>query len=344
MNKKLMTLLLIVLLSAAAAVIWWRYTVTHEKSDKITLYGQIDLRDVQLAFSEQEYVTSILVEEGAQVKKGQLLASLKKNKLEAQLAQAQAQVQAQREVVLRNTNGSRPQEIEQAAAQLKAAHTRMVNAQILVNRLSETVVTGASTEQEYDDAIASLKVAKADVEVQREAYDLAKEGFRKEDIAESKATLKAQEAALDLLKIRYGELELRAPVDGVIRSRVIEVGEIASPTRTAFVIAITSPKWVRAYLPEPDLGKVIEGMKAQVFTDSFDEPFTGTVGFISPQAEFTPKRVETTQLRTQLVYETRIWVEDKENRLKLGMPVTVNILPAEFNAGIDTSTSESAVN
>ena len=339
-----MILLLIVLLSAAAAVLWWRFTLTHEKSDMITLYGQIDLRDVQLAFSEQEYVTSILVEEGAQIKKGQLLASLKKNKLEAQLAQAQAQVQAQREVVLRNTNGSRPQEIEQAAAQLKAAQTRMANAQILVNRLSETVVTGASTEQEYDDAIASLKVAKADVEVQREAYDLAKEGFRKEDIAEAKATLKAQEAALDLLKIRYGELELRAPVDGVIRSRVIEVGEIASPTRTAFVIAITSPKWVRAYLPEPDLGKVIEGMKAQVVTDSFDKPFTGTVGFISPQAEFTPKRVETTQLRTQLVYETRIWVEDKENRLKLGMPVTVNIFPVESDAGIDTSTSESALN
>ena len=344
MNKKLMALLLIVLLSAAAAVIWWRFTVTHEKSDMITLYGQIDLRDVQLAFSEQEYVTSILVEEGEQVKKGQLLASLKKNKLEAQLAEANAQVQAQREVVLRYTNGSRPQEIEQAAAQLEAAQTRMVNSQILVDRLSETVVTGASTEQEYDDAIASLNVAKADVLAQSEAYDLAKEGFRKEDIAEAKATLKAQEAALDLMEIRYSELELRAPVDGIIRSRVIEVGEIASPSRTAFVIAITSPKWVRAYLPEPDLGKVLEGMKAQVVTDSFEKPFTGTVGFISPQAEFTPKRVETTQLRTQLVYETRIWVEDQENRLKLGMPVTVYISPVELSGNAEISKPESVLN
>lgn len=343
MSKKRTVALIIVLLSTAALV-WWRFIPTQEKADTITLYGQIDLRDVQLAFTEQEYVTSILVEEGAQVTKGQLLASQKKNKLEAQLAEASARLQAQHAVVMRYEKGLRPQEVEQTAAQLNAAQIRMENSQALVNRLSKTVMTGASTEREYDDAIAALKVAKADVQVQHKAYDLAQEGFRKEDVSEAQAVLKAQQAALNLLQIRYSELDLRAPVDGIIQSRVIEVGEIANPSRTAFVIAITTPKWVRAYLPEPDLGKVKEGMQAKVYTDSFEKPFTGTVGFISPQAEFTPKRVETTQLRTQLVYETRIWVDDLENTLKLGMPVTVELSPVNAENGADTSATEPVLN
>lgn len=104
----------------------------------------------------------------------------------------------------------------------------------------------------------------------------------------------------------------------------MEPGEVAAPGRTVFSLALTAPKWVRAYLSEPDLGFIVQGMEAKVYSDSFPgEAFNGTVGFISSAAEFTPKFVQTTELRTQLVYEIRIWLEDLDNRLRLGMPVTV---------------------
>jgi HlyD family secretion protein len=128
------------------------------------------------------------------------------------------------------------------------------------------------------------------------------------------------------LDIRLSDTELKAPSAGVIQSRLIEPGEMVSPTRPAFTLALTDPKWVRAYVSEPDLGRVKEGQSATVISDSWpDQQFTGRIGFISPAAEFTPRSVETTDLRTSLVYEVRVWVEDPENKLRLGMPATVEL-------------------
>ena len=101
---------------------------------------------------------------------------------------------------------------------------------------------------------------------------------------------------------------------------------MAGPTRPIFILALTDPKWVRAYVPEPQLGRINLGMKARIFSDSFPgQPIDGWVGFLSPVAEFTPRAVQTEDLRTQLVYEARIMVNDEKDRLRLGMPVTVII-------------------
>jgi HlyD family secretion protein len=115
-----------------------------------------------------------------------------------------------------------------------------------------------------------------------------------------------------------------APTDAVVRTRLMEPGEMASPQKPVFSLAITNPKWVRAYVSERDLGRVHPGMRAQVAVDSFPERrFEGWVGFISPVAEFTPKPVQTTELRTSLVYEVRVFVKDAADDLRLGMPATV---------------------
>ena len=101
---------------------------------------------------------------------------------------------------------------------------------------------------------------------------------------------------------------------------------MAGPTRPVFTLALTDPKWVRAYIPEPELGRIRLGMQARIFSDSFPgQAMNGWVGFISPQAEFTPKTVQTEELRTKLVYEARIYVKDDQDRLRLGMPVSVII-------------------
>jgi HlyD family secretion protein len=160
--------------------------------------------------------------------------------------------------------------------------------------------------------------------VNEKALDLTVIGPRKEDIAQNEAQLRANEAQLGLLRQQLVDAELIAPVDSVIRTRILEPGDMASPQRPVFTLAITDPKWVRAYVSEPDLGKVHSGMAATVRVDSFpNRRFDGWVGFVSPVAEFTPKTVQTEELRTSLVYEVRVFVKDPSDELRLGMPATV---------------------
>jgi HlyD family secretion protein len=122
------------------------------------------------------------------------------------------------------------------------------------------------------------------------------------------------------------DTQLYAPASGVIQDRLLEPGDMATPQTPVFTLALDDPVWVRAYLPEPLLGKAALGMKAWITTDGFPgKRFKGWVGFISPVAEFTPKSVETTQLRSQLVYRVRIFACNPDHRLRLGMPATVTI-------------------
>jgi HlyD family secretion protein len=122
------------------------------------------------------------------------------------------------------------------------------------------------------------------------------------------------------------DAQLTAPLDAVVRSRLAEPGEMASPQKPAFSLAITDPKWVRAYVSETDLGHVHPGTAATITVDAFaGRSFSGWVGFISPVAEFTPKTVQTPDLRTSLVYEIRVFVKDPGDELRLGMPATVHL-------------------
>ena len=156
------------------------------------------------------------------------------------------------------------------------------------------------------------------------ALDLAVIGPRQEDILQAEAQLKANEAQWNFLRQQLADAQLMAPSDAVVRSRLMEPGEMASPQKPVFSLAITDPKWVRAYVSEPDLGKVHSGMAASVVVDSFpNRRFEGWVGFISPVAEFTPKAVQTEELRTSLVYEVRVFVKDPSDELRLGMPASV---------------------
>ncbi|WP_042996449.1 HlyD family efflux transporter periplasmic adaptor subunit, partial [Bordetella bronchiseptica] len=175
-------------------------------------------------------------------------------------------------------------------------------------------------------AAARLRVARAQAETQAKALQLALLGPRDEDIAEAAAQWQASQAELALLRHRLAQAELKAPTDAVVRARLLEPGDMASPQRPVYTLALTEPKWVRAYLSEPDLGRVRPGMRARVYTDSQpDRAIDGQVGYISSVAEFTPKTVQTETLRTSLVYEIRIRVDDPQDRLRLGMPATVRL-------------------
>lgn len=253
--------------------IYW-FSQTHSQADDVTIYGNIDIRQVQTAFYVNGRILHMYVQEGDRVKKGQLLAELDPIRFQ--------------QTVLRSRG------------QLAAQEATLKNAQILLQRNQALVSSQAVSRQNLDDASSSHAVAQQTLQANRAALALAEQ-----DLIDSK---------------------LYAPLDGIIQDRILEPGDMVTPQNTVFSLALDNPLWVRAYLPEKLLGQVQLGMKAWIHSDSFpDRRFAGWVGFISPIAEFTPKNVETTELRTELVYQVRVYACNPKHDLRLGMPVTVNI-------------------
>lgn len=315
---------LVVIAAAAAAGAWWLVSRPAAPAP-LVLYGNIDLRQVDLPFNDNGRIEAVLVEEGDRVKQGQVLARLDTSRLVPAVAQAEARAVAQAATVEKLHNGSRPEEIAQARANLAQARADAENAALQFQRRLRLVSNGTISRQDYDNAKAALDMANARVELNRKALDLQLAGPRKEDIAAAEAELRADQAQLALARQELADAVLKAPTDATVRSRLMEPGEMAAPTRPVLSLAVTDPKWVRAYVSEPDLGRIRPGETAAVTVDSFpNRRFAGWVGFISPVAEFTPKTVETTQLRTSLVYEVRVFVKDPGDTLRLGMPATVS--------------------
>lgn len=317
--------ILAVLVSAVVlGVRHYLHTEENPSVSELKIFGNIDIRKVDLAFNEQERIVQVLVEEGDRVAAGQVLARLQSNRLEAQIREIEAKIAAQQEVVKRLETGTRQQVIEQARAEVAAARARLKNTTQNFERIKKMSRAGATSQQTLDNAQALLDVDQAQLKVKEKALNLALEGPRKEDIAAARNNLETLKASLSFLKIRLADMTLTSPTTGVVQNRILEPGEMASPDRPVVILALTDPKWVRAYMPEPYLGRINLGMKAKIFSDSFpDQRFEGWIGFISPVAEFTPKTVETEDLRTKLVYEVRVFVHDSKDLLRLGMPVTV---------------------
>jgi HlyD family secretion protein len=313
-------------LAALGALVGW-LAHRHARTPGIVLYGNVDLREVDLAFNGSERIASVRVQEGDRVRKGQILATLSTRRLEPQLEQAEALAAAQRAALARLRHGSRPQQIAQARANLALAQAEALVAQENDRRVAHLFRASdgrAVSRQDLDTAQAQADVGAARVDVSRKALELAVLGPRQEDIAQAAAVLAADSAHVRLLEQQLRDAELRAPLAAVVRSRIAEPGDMASPQKAAFTLAILDPKWVRAYVSETELGRVHPGMPASVRVDAFPgRRFAGWVGYISPVAEFTPKTVETSDLRSSLVYQVRVFVSDPRDDLRLGMPATV---------------------
>jgi HlyD family secretion protein len=326
MKKRLV--LVAVLAIIVAVVAGWYFSRPSGNKDTLVLFGNVDIRQVSLAFNGSERVVDMRVQEGDRVEAGQVLATLDTRTLTLQIAQAEAQINVQEQALLRLRNGTRPEEVAQARAEVAAARADTDLAAQLLKRLQNIERTSgeAVSQQDLDNARSRRRVAQAQLENNQKALQLAVIGPRKEDIAQAEAQLKVSQAELALLKHQLSLYELKSPIGAVVRSRLLEPGDMASPQRPVYALAITDPKWVRAYVSEVDLGRIKPGMGARVVTDSHpNQPILGRVGYISSVAEFTPKIVQTEELRTSLVYEVRVFVKDVNDRLRLGMPATVLI-------------------
>jgi len=265
-------------------------------------------------------------QEGDRVNKGDLLASLDKTRLQHATDQAAARVAAQQEVVAKLKAGTRPEEIRRLRAEVEAARITAANAERTSHRLTDLTTRKLAAEEQADNARAAADAAKARRRAAEAALHLAEAGPRREDIAAAEAALQADQAQLALVRRQLADADLYAPADGVIQDRLLEPGDMASPQRPVYSLALTNPLWVRAYVGETDLGRIHPGMHATVHSDSFPgKSYDGWVGFISPTAEFTPKSVETREVRTDLVYQVRIFVCNPQNQLRLGMPAVATI-------------------
>jgi len=338
MRKIVIIILALVLLGGGGYLAYRTFCPECVDTGALTLYGNVDIRQVNLAFKDSERIRDVLVEEGDVVEPGQKLAQLKTQRLEAQIKALRAGVEAQKYVVIQLENGSRPEEIQQARAEERQALAERNLTKRTFDRQSSLLERGANAQQDLDDARAQYDVAKAKYQVAIQNRILMEKGARWEEIASAKASLNKLQADLDALNVQLDESSLYAPTRAVVRSRNLEPGDMASPQSPVFTLGVMDPKWVRTYVPEDKLGHIKPGMRGYAVADSWpDRHIEGWVGFISSTAEFTPRSVETPELRTSLVYEVRLNVHDPDNELRLGMPVTVHFEPQADSGAQDAA-------
>lgn len=255
-------------------IIWLAYFLFYEEKRKneLVLYGNVDVRLVDIGFRVPGRVDRLYFEEGDIVRAGDLMAVLDKTPYDSQ--------------------------VQQADANVKAVEVNLNNAEILLRRRQELIGVGGVSQEDLDNALANRD--------------------------QLKASLNQQQSALQVQVDDLAYTEVFAPTEGTILTRIREPGTVVNASDPVYTLSVASPVWIRAYVDEPDLGKIAYGMEAKIFTDS-GSVYTGRIGFISPMAEFTPKTVQSTQLRTDLVYRLRIYADNPDWGLKQGMPVTVKL-------------------
>ena len=379
-----------VLLAAVGAAFWMFRRAGKQPDNRLTVSGNIELTEVNIGFKTAGRLVERAVDEGDNVKKGQIIARLDRDQLnaqrqresasvassEAQLVQAETAVDLQRATLAADIetrrgdlaaaearltelkNGSRPQEkkdahaaVEAAAAELERAKNDWARAQTLYKNDDISTAQRDQYRKNFENADAMYKSA-------REREDLVLAGPRQEQIAAQAAQVERARGALKMaeanaleLKRRQEEITTRhaeiarskanvslidtqlndtvaaSPVDGVVLVKSADVGEVLAPGTSVVTVGDIDHPWIRAYINETDLGKVKIGSPVKVTTDSFkDKTFNGRISFISSQAEFTPKQIQTQQERVKLVYRIKIDVDNPGRALKSNMPVDAEIL------------------
>ena len=326
MNKKPLVIGLVLLAIAAGA--YFTLRGSHGTAQALTLYGNVDIRETSLAFRAAGRVLAVKVDEGSVVKPGDVLAELDPEPLRNNVQAAEAAVAA---VTARNAlmhKGYRAEDQAQAQARVQAARAALTEAELQLKRQQQLAPEGASPQRLLDSAQSQRDQAAANLRQAEEQYRELSTGYRKEEIAESDGLLAQARANLEIARLALRDATLAAPSAGIILTRAVEQGSMVQVGTPAFSLSLTEPVWVRAYVNETQMGKFSTGTQVSLQTDSQpDHRYQGVVGFVSPSAEFTPKTVETADLRTSLVYRLRIVVQNPDAQLLQGMPVTVRLAP-----------------
>ena len=316
------------ILGALSAAIFNACSINGEKETRF--YGNVDVRTVSLAFRVSGRLDQINFDEGEKVKKGDVIARLDDDIYKENLNQIEASIAMQKAKVAKLEKGYRVEEIKKGEAKLLQSGVERDRLKKEFNRVSKLFKENSISEQEYDNAKAAYEQAGAQYLYAQSSLEILKNGYEKEDILSAKAALASLEAQKNLHKINLEDTVLYAPNDGTIITRAYEKGSIVSPSQPVVELAKDDEYWVRSYMNEKYLGIIKTGLKAAIHTDSGNR-YKGVVSFISPIAEFTPKTVQTEDLRTDLVYRFRIVLKDFDDGVKQGMPVTITFENINFD-------------
>ncbi len=258
---------------------WYYLTKPKENTDELTLYGNIEIRQVTLSFQVPGKILTMTKEEGDSVKKGEIIAEIDDSDYKSSLDKASALV-------------------KQTAAINKDANSKYTKNAPLCKQ-------NVLAQQNFDTLLRDKDKAEAD-------YQAA---VASEKLAEN--------------QLKY--TKIYAPNDGIVTTRIQEPGAFVAAGQGIYTICKNKPMWVRAYVNEPNLGNIKYGMKVKIFTDTFDpktqklREYEGQIGYISPVAEFTPKTVQSTDQRANLVYKIRVYIDNVDDFLRQGMPTTIKI-------------------
>jgi len=330
MKKKVLLPIVGVLLFVVG---WYFYqTWSHRKQDGLELHGNVDIRQVNLGFRVSGRIQEMRREEGDQVHAGEVIAVLDQGPYQNQVDFAKAQLAQQIANLTKEQNGNRAEEIAQSRALVELAKANLANAEGTFNRQLNLARTSVISKQDYDNATMTRDVDRAQLSSAQANLDLENAGWRVEDIEAARAQVDNARANLQSAQLNLSDCQLVAPTDGYIITRALEPGAIVAAGTTAYSMCLYSPVWIRTYIDESDLGRIYPGMKALVYTDTNpNKPYEGQIGFISPIAEFTPKTVETRELRTDLVFRLRVIIQNPDRYLRQGTPVTVKLLDTNAN-------------
>ncbi len=314
--------LLLLVLAVGAGLLYYSGMFSKSTPEStLRLSGTVEARQLRPGFLVSGRIARLQTDEGSAVREGQALASLDERDLKLALAAAQAQRDAAAASLAALLAGSRPQEIDVAKAALQQAEARLQLATVEVRRQRDLAKRKLTSQEQVDRSIAEQRAAHAAQAQAQAQLELLRIGPRKEDIERARAELAVREAALETAQQRLAYTQLYAPAAGTISARLSEAGNVVAVGQPVFEIDTLARPWIRAYLNESDLSRVTLGAPVEVHADGLHEPLRGTLSFISPRAEFTPKTVETHALRVDLVYRIKIDIDNPAGRLKLGMPV-----------------------
>ncbi len=324
---KRILLIVIAALAAAGLIYYLLASNKEEEGTFIKVSGNMEATEVDVGFKVSGRIVSRFYEEGDWVAQGKVLARLDDEDLRNRLEVAQATLMSARARLSKLLAGSRPEEIKQAEASLLQAQSDLKNKQVQYERMKALYERGVIAKEAFDNAETSYKVSQAATQVAAENYQLVKEGPRKEDIEDARAQVEQARASVKLNETQLGYTTLTSPISGVVLVKSGEIGEVVNPGTSILTIADVENIWLKAYISETDLGKVKWGQDVIVTTDLRPQKkYMGRVSFISSQAEFTPKQIQTEKERVTLVYRIKVDVSNKDHELKPGMPADGRIL------------------
>lgn len=317
MKKLIPIIILVVALSAWVITSW----LDQPEEGKLGVSGTIEVTEAAVGFRIPGLVTSRVVSEGDRVQAGQTVATMDQTELERELKLRQSEQAAAQALLAELENGSRIEDVNAAKERVHTLRADLERVTGDFERGKTLLEKDVISRQEFDHLDAAKRMAESRLAEAKQALKRLQNGPRKEQVEQARARLQAAGEAVALVQVRLGYATLLSPLSGMVLTDSVEPGEVVNAGTPVVTVADLEHVWFKAFVGEPDLGKIRLGQQVDITTDSWpDRTFTGTITTISNEAEFTPRMVQTQRERVKLVYRIKVTIDNPDLALKPGMP------------------------